>query len=72
MLAADVADAGLSSRATSSHALSPVAIPFITDRPKLSSVSIRFATLAERPSLISESTVSALPLGVHAVSRQAI
>lgn len=71
-LASAAADAGVRPAATSSQALSPVAIPLITERPKLTSASIRRATFAAPPSLISESTSSALPLGVHAESLQAV
>lgn len=71
-LAAAAADAGVNSSATSSQALSPVAIPFITERPKLSLASIRLATFAAPPVLISDSTSSALPLGVHPVSLQPV
>jgi hypothetical protein len=71
-LAAADADAGVSLPATSSQALSPVAIPLITERPKLSSASIRLATFVAPPNLISESTNSAFPLGVHALSLQAL
>src|SRR5688500_9972972 len=71
-LASAAADAGVRLPATSSQALSPVAIPLITERPKLASASIRRATLAAPPSLISDSTSSALPLGVHAESLQAL
>src|SRR5687768_2679120 len=71
-LAAADADAGVRLSATSSQALSPVAIPLITERPKLSSASIRLATLVTPASFISESTCSALPRGVHAVSLHAL
>ena len=67
-LACAVADGGVSLDATSSHRLSPVAMPFITERPKFSSVSNRRDTFVAPPSLICESTTSALPIGVHALS----
>ena len=67
-LASAVADPGVNLEATSSQRLSPVAMPFITERPKDSSESTLLATLATPPSLIWERTSSALPFGVHALS----
>jgi hypothetical protein len=45
-------------------------MPLITERPNDSSVSIRFETALPPRSLISDSTNSALPMGVHALSLQ--
>src|SRR4051812_34261788 len=57
--------------ATTSHVLSPLAIPLITDRANVSSVSRRLETPSAPRSLISDSTMSALPRGVHALSLHA-
>lgn len=70
-LASDVAEPGVNLEATSSQRLSPVEMPFITERPKDSSESTLLATLASPPSLIWERTTSALPSGVHALSLHA-
>src|SRR4051812_37855555 len=65
-------EAGAICLATSSQVLSPVAIPAVTERPKFSSESIRLDTFAAPPRRISDSTTSALPIGVHALSLQPV
>jgi hypothetical protein len=70
-LASAAADSGLMLLATNNQVLSPLAIPVITERAKVSSESSLLDMPAAPRSLISDSTMSALPRGVHALSLHA-
>src|SRR6202163_2912987 len=72
IVASAAAEAGDSLSATWRQTLSPVATPAVTERPKLSSESIRLETVGAPLSFISERTTSALPIGVHELSLQPV